>query len=160
MAIPEFVLALRSRVGHDLLWLTGVTSVVLDDDRVLLVRRADDGRWTPVTGIVDPGEEPADAGVREVLEESGVVARPERLALVQTLAPITYANGDRSQYMDLVFRMRWVEGAPHPADGDNTDARWFALDDLPELDADMRRRIEVALEPDGAARFHSAGSLV
>jgi 8-oxo-dGTP pyrophosphatase MutT (NUDIX family) len=160
MATPDFVLALRSRVGHDLLWLTGVTSVVLDGHRVLLVRRADDGRWTPVTGIVDPGEEPADAGVREVLEEAGVVARPERLALVQTLPPITYANGDRSQYIDLVFRMGWVEGSPHPADGENTDARWFALDDLPELDDDMRHRIEVALAPDGAARFRSAGSLV
>ena len=84
--------------------------------RVLLVRRADNGAWTPVTGIVDPGEEPADAGVREALEEADVVAVPERLALVQVLPPMTYPNGDRSQYLDLVFRMRWVEGTPFPAD--------------------------------------------
>ena len=31
----------------------------------LTVRRADDGAWTPVTGIIDPGEEPAIAAVRE-----------------------------------------------------------------------------------------------
>ena len=47
--------------------MPGVTAVVLNPARthLLVVRRADDGRWTPVTGIVDPGEEPAIAAVRE-----------------------------------------------------------------------------------------------
>ena len=70
MATPEFVLALREKIGHDELWLPGVTAVVLRDAEVLLVRRADTGAWTPVTGIVDPGEEPAVAAEREVLEET------------------------------------------------------------------------------------------
>ena len=48
--------------------MPGVTAVVLNParTRLLVVRRADDGRWTPVTGIVDPGEEPARAAEREV----------------------------------------------------------------------------------------------
>ncbi|MGO1582440.1 MAG: NUDIX domain-containing protein, partial [Actinomycetaceae bacterium] len=73
MGTPDFIVELRRHVGHSLLWLTGATAVVVRgaDPEVLLVRRADDGRWTPVTGIVDPGEEVADAAVREVLEETG-----------------------------------------------------------------------------------------
>ena len=80
MAIPDFVLALRAKIGHDPLWLSGVTAVVVrpssdassssdgssdgsSNVEVLLVRRADTGAWTPVTGIIDPGEEPASSSV-------------------------------------------------------------------------------------------------
>ena len=72
MPTPDFILRLREKIGHDLLWLPGVTAVVLDDrNRVLLGRRADNGRWTLITGILEPGEQPAVGVVREVLEETG-----------------------------------------------------------------------------------------
>ncbi|MBO3084636.1 NUDIX hydrolase [Cellulomonas fengjieae] len=155
MAIPEFILALRAVVGHHPLWLSGVTAVVLRDDQVLLVRRADDGAWTPVTGVIDPGEEPAVAGAREVLEEASVVAVAERLAWVHTLPPMVYDNGDRAQYLDHTFRFRYVSGEPFPADGENTEAAWFPLDALPPMSAEMRARIASALSPDGPAAFAS-----
>ena len=164
MATPDFVLALRERIGTDPLWLSGVTAVVLrgegDEREVLLVRRADSGAWTPVTGIIDPGEDPADAAVRETLEEAAVHAVAERLALVHALPPTTYTNGDRSQYLDLVLRLRYVSGEPFPADGENTDARWFRLDELPELSASMRARLDAAVSDEAAARFVAGGSLV
>ena len=40
--------------------LPGVTAVVIRDRQVLLVKRADNQAWTPVMGIVEPGENPAD----------------------------------------------------------------------------------------------------
>jgi len=156
MATPEFILGLREKVGHELLWLTGVTAVVLRGDDVLLVRRADNGRLTPVTGIVDPGEEPAIAAEREALEEADVVAEAEALVWVHALPPMTYANGDRAQYLDLVFRCRHVAGEPSPADGENTEAFWWPLAELDALDglgADMRERIRVAATGDRVARF-------
>jgi ADP-ribose pyrophosphatase YjhB (NUDIX family) len=153
MATPEFILALREKIGTAHLWLTGVTAVVVRDDDVLLVRRADNGHWTPVTGIVDPSEEPAVAAAREVLEEADVTAEVEHLAWVHATDMVTYPNGDRSSYVDIVFRLRWVSGEPTPADGENTDARWFARDELPELSLDMRRRITAALSPSPEARF-------
>lgn len=153
MATPDFVLALRAKIGHDPLWLTGVTAVVLRERQVLLVRRADDGEWTPVTGIVDPGEHPAVAAAREVLEEAAVVAEAVRLASVGVTEPIAYANGDLSQYIDLTFRCRYVSGQPRPADGENTDAAWFDLDDLPPMQPHMRARMEHALSDDPAAAF-------
>jgi ADP-ribose pyrophosphatase YjhB (NUDIX family) len=153
MATPEFILALREKIGTAHLWLTGVTAVVVRDDDVLLVRRADNGHWTPVTGIVDPCEEPAVAAAREVLEEADVTAEVEHLAWVHVTDTVTYPNGDRSSYVDIVFRLRWVSGEPTPADGENTEARWFARDELPELSLDMHRRITVALSPSPEARF-------
>jgi ADP-ribose pyrophosphatase YjhB (NUDIX family) len=153
---PEFVLALREKVGTALLWLPGVTAVVLRDREVLLVRRADNGAWTPVTGIVDPGEQPALAAVREVAEEADVRAVAQSLVLVDVSEPVDYPNGDRSQYLDLVFRLRWVSGEPSPADGENTEARWFPLDALPALSADMRNRVQAAVDDPGPARFVGA----
>lgn len=159
MAIPDFVVALREKIGTAPLWLSGVTAVVVKDDLVLLVQRADDGTWTPVTGIIDPGEQPADAAVREVAEETGVRAAPVRLGSVGVTETIVYANGDQSQYLDLTFRMHWLEGEPHPADGENTQAAWFPLDDLPEMSADMLARISSALAVEGEALFAAGGVL-
>lgn len=173
MATPDFVLALREKIGTAPLWLSGVTAVVLRQQRgvadaagdagdggaaasgteVLLVRRADNGAWTPVTGIIDPGEEPADAAAREVLEEAAVVATVERLAWVQAVPERTYGNGDRAAYIDFVFRCSWVSGEPYPADGENTEAAWFALDALPEMSANMLARVHETLSERGEARF-------
>ncbi len=166
MATPDFVLDLRAKIGHDLLWLSGVTAVVLRDTasagpgasagrEVLLVRRADTGAWTPVTGIIDPGEQPAIAGAREVLEEASIVAEPEALTSVRALPPMKYANGDLSQYLDLTFRFRYVSGEPYPADGENTAAAWFPVDAMPPMSEDMAARVASALDPGAAARFEN-----
>ena len=157
MAIPDFVVALRTKIGTAPLWLSGVTAVVLKDDQLLLVRRADNGAWTPVTGIIDPGEQPADPAVREVVEESGVWVVPERLAGIGVTDLVVYDNGDESAYLDLTFRMRWTDGDPYPADGENTEARWFPLDALPPMSSEMTGRIEAALSDRPSALFRYAG---
>ena len=153
MATPDFVLALREKIGNHPLWLSGVTAVVVRDQEVLLVRRSDTGEWTPVTGIVDPGEQPAVAAERETLEEANIVAVAESISWVQVTDPIRYENGDESQYIDLVFRCRYVSGDPFPADGENTDAAWFPLDALPTMTANMNERIRSVLEFTGSTRF-------
>ncbi|WP_062313487.1 NUDIX hydrolase [Demequina rhizosphaerae] len=162
MATPEFILDLRSKIGTDLLWLPGVTAVVLRASterpgarQVLLVRRADNGAWTPVTGIVDPGEEPAVAGARECLEEADVVAEPEALVWVHALPEMRYENGDRSQYLDLTFRFRYVSGEPFPADGENLEAAWFEEDALPPMSEEMANRVAAGLAPGDVCRWSS-----
>ncbi len=153
MATPEFILTLREQIGTAPLWLAGVTAIVVRGDDVLLVRRADTDEWSPVCGIVDPGEEPADAAVREVLEEADVHATVEHLAWVHVTQMYTYANGDQTQYVNIVFRLQWKSGDPFPADGENTDARWFHRDALPEMSTDMSQRVSAGLSIEGAARF-------
>jgi 8-oxo-dGTP pyrophosphatase MutT (NUDIX family) len=153
MPTPDFVLELRRHVGTRPLPLVGVTAVIERDGAVLLGRRSDNGALTPVTGIVDPGEEPADAACREALEEAGVVVRATRLAWVHQIPRITYANGDQSDYLDLTFRCVWVHGDPVPVDGEMTEVGWYPLDEaLKSVDADMGARIRRALQ-DGAADF-------
>src|SRR5215218_3207399 len=133
MPTPDFVLALRERLGHDLLWMTGVTAVVRDDrGRVLLGRRADNGNWGLVSGILEPGEQPAVGLLREVEEETGVTARIEALVGVWSQPEVTYPNGDRAQYLDVCFLARHVSGEARVNDDESTEVGWFALDALPE----------------------------
>ena len=153
MATPEFILRLRASVGHDLLWLPGVTAVVLRGEEVLLVRRADTGEWTPVTGICDPGEHPAVTAARECLEEAGVECEVDVLAWVGVTGVIEYPNGDRSQYVDHTFRCRYVAGEAHVADDESSEVAWFALDDLPEMAAAHLERVRVAASHEGPARL-------
>jgi len=58
-----------------------VTGVVVrpDDGRVLVIRRADDGRWVPPGGVLELDETPEQCAVREVFEETGIRVRPLRL---------------------------------------------------------------------------------
>src|ERR1700679_1541318 len=144
MPIPEFIVELRRYVGHKPLWLPGITAVVIREEQVLLIKRSDNHAWTPVTGIVEPGENPADCAVREVLEESGIHAVARRLAWVHVTRPIVHVNGDHAQYLDHVFRMDWVDGEPFPADDESLQARWFDLADTLDISVDMRRRRELA----------------
>jgi 8-oxo-dGTP pyrophosphatase MutT (NUDIX family) len=137
---PDFLLRLRERVGHELLWLPGATAVVLSEDRVLLVRRADDGRWAPVSGIVEPGEHPERTAVREALEEAGVRCEVVGLVWVDVTEPFHYPNGDIAQYLDLTYRCRWLDGEPYAADDESLEARWFPRDALPAMtDPDLER---------------------
>jgi 8-oxo-dGTP pyrophosphatase MutT (NUDIX family) len=151
--IPEFVVEIRKLVGQHELWLPGITAVVTRGDEVLLVQRADNGAWTPITGIPDPGEEPAVAAAREALEETGVVVSVDRLASTGVHAGIVHTNGDRASYLDLTFACSYVSGEAHVADDESQDVRWYPRDALPPMSATMSERIGAALSAEQAARF-------
>jgi ADP-ribose pyrophosphatase YjhB (NUDIX family) len=155
MPTPEYVLALREKIGRDLLWMPGVTAVIRREDELLLVRRRDNGAWTPVTGIVDPGEEPGVTAAREAMEETGVVIRVDRLAATGAGEEMTYANGDRAVYLDLTFACTWLSGEAHVADDESIDVRWWPVDGLPEMSAEVTERIAAALSDEVAARFRA-----
>ncbi|UUZ60092.1 NUDIX hydrolase [Nocardioides sp. B-3] len=152
--IPDFIVEMRELIGHHPLWLPGVTAVITrGDGHVLLVKRADNGAWTPVTGIVDPGEEPAIAAAREAPEETGVVITVDRLATTTVLPELTYDNGDRAAYLDLTFACTWVSGEAYVADDESTDVRWWPIDDLPPMSPHMASRMEAGLSDEREARF-------
>ncbi|GAA2298256.1 NUDIX domain-containing protein [Streptomyces kunmingensis] len=155
MATPEFIRKIRAGAGHQLLYLPGVTAVVLDDEgRVLLGRRTDTGRWALPAGIAEPGEQPADVATREVQEETGVECVAERVVLVQALEPITYDNGDECQFMDMTFRCRATGGEARVNDEESLEVAWYALDALPPLSEHALLRIKQA-QSEGATWFET-----
>jgi 8-oxo-dGTP pyrophosphatase MutT (NUDIX family) len=143
--IPDFVLELRKHVGTAELWMPAVTAVVRRGADLLLVRRADNGQWTPITGILDPGEEPAVGAAREVWEETRVVAAVDRLASVGATERVTHGNGDLAVYLDLTFACTWVEGEARVGDDESVDVAWWPADALPDMRPELRARIDAVL---------------
>lgn len=150
MPTPEFIIDLREKIGHLPLWLSGATAVVVREGaegaEVLLVRRSDNGRWAPVSGIVDPGEDPHLTAVREVMEEASVTCEVERLVWMSVTDMVVYDNGDQSRYLDHAFRCRYVAGDPRPGDEEATEARFFSANALPEMAAHHAETVRIALE--------------
>jgi ADP-ribose pyrophosphatase YjhB (NUDIX family) len=152
--VPEFIREIREKIGNDPLWLTGVRGVVLDDEnRVLLCQRADNGRWTLITGMLEPGEHPAPGLLREIFEETAVVAETERILAVGVIGPVTYPNGDVCDFLDIAFKCRYVSGEARVNDDESIAVGWFALDELPEISAGHRETIRLALEPGSAVAY-------
>ncbi|KSU66617.1 NUDIX hydrolase [Arthrobacter sp. NIO-1057] len=147
MATPEFISNLRTHIGHEMLWLSGVKVVVFQGDQVLLVRRADNGLWTLPAGIIDPGEEPSHTAQREVLEETGVNCQVTDLIGVGVTAPTVYPNGDRAQYLDVVFKARHLSGQATINDDENLEVGYFDLQDRPQLPPLHERALSWALNP-------------
>ncbi|GAA2475389.1 NUDIX domain-containing protein [Streptomyces longisporus] len=146
MPTPDFIREIRASAGHQLLWLPGVSAVVFDDEgRVLLGQRADNHRWALISGIPDPGEQPAAALVREVEEETGVRVAVERLITVRSGRQVTYPNGDVCQFMDLCFRCRAIDGEARVNDDESLAVGWFAPDELPPMTDYHYFRIKQAL---------------
>ena len=157
MPISSYIAGLRAHVGHELLMLPGVSAVVRNDrGHILLGRRSDDGSWGLPAGAVDPGEQPAEAALREIYEETGIVAEIERIGGV-ALNRAVYPNGDVCDYLNVWFRCRAVSGQPWVNDDESTAVGWFASDALPELDAMSKLRIDTTLPVDAPAWFAKPG---
>ncbi len=117
MPMSEFMRRLRAQVGSTTLLSVGTIALIRDEaGRVLFQRRADDGRWGLPGGMIEPGEVPADALVREAWEETGLRVAPLRVAGVLGGPDFhtRFTNGDELSNVTLVFECRATGGAPRP----------------------------------------------
>ena len=126
----------------------GASFALLRDDSVLLVERSKQprrGLWSLPGGHVEPGETAAAAAVRELAEETGIVAVSEGLLDIHD-AIIRDEHGHlQAHYLLAVFYGRWRSGEPVPA-SDAGDARFVAFDRLDEypLTPEAKRLISQA----------------
>jgi ADP-ribose pyrophosphatase YjhB (NUDIX family) len=132
----------------------GAIAVVIRDGQVLLVQRSkqpDRGLWGYPGGAVEWGETVAQAALRELREETGVIATPGPLI---GHSDVIRRDGDdpagsvTHHYFLAATLCSYVAGEPVAAD-DAADARWVAFDAVLQgklpMSADVDRVLKNAL---------------
>lgn len=144
MPTPAYILRLRQKIGHDLLMMPVAGALMTNDaGEILLQKRSDNGLWTIPGGAIEPGEEPGEAIIREVQEETGLDVIPERLVGVYggEAHIAQYPNGDQVAMIALIFACRIVGGTLQTDDDETLDLQYFAPDALPQNLPERYRKI-------------------
>jgi 8-oxo-dGTP diphosphatase len=123
------------------------SAIVLDDnERALLVHHNKIGLWLYPGGHIDPNEDPAQAALREVREETGIHAQVvtehqfTHPAVATVPSPFTILEMDVQdtkvgphRHIDLVYVCQPVSGDLTPQQAEVAGARWVSTADLAEL---------------------------
>lgn len=113
--------------------IRGTLCLVVRGKELLLARKQSgpgQGRWNFFGGRIETGESPAACAVRELAEESGLVA--EEMDIEQ-VAKLTCQFADMPAWELHVFRVKRWEGEL-TASAEMGLGQWFPIDDLPFSD--------------------------
>jgi 8-oxo-dGTP diphosphatase len=115
--------------------LVGVGAIIVQDGRVLLIKRAKApllGEWSIPGGMLELGETLRQGAEREALEETGLVVRAtDLLGVFDRIVP-DETKRTLYHYVLIDFLCDKISGNVLAA-GDASDARWFTLADLSNL---------------------------
>jgi 8-oxo-dGTP pyrophosphatase MutT (NUDIX family) len=106
-----------------------------DDGRILLQRRRDTGQWAIPMGKMELGETSTGCGIRETLEETGVLTEVTGILGVYSDPAhiVAYTDGEIRQEYEVILLGRPVSGTPQ-ANDEASDAAWFTPGELGALD--------------------------
>jgi 8-oxo-dGTP diphosphatase len=107
--------------------LVGVGAIIVDDGRVVLVKRGHpplQGEWSIPGGVLEVGEMLREAAVREALEETGLTVETRDLLGVFDRVLKDPKGETLYHYVLIDFLCRRVSGELKGA-SDAEEARWF-----------------------------------
>src|ERR1700721_4118297 len=115
--------------------LVGVGAIIIEDSRVLLVKRAHpplQAQWSIPGGVLELGEQCAEAPIREAREETGLTVEPGELLGVYDRILRNAEKRVQYHYVLIDFLCRRV-GGELAAPDDAAEVRWFTREELPAL---------------------------
>lgn len=115
--------------------LVGVGAIIIEGDRVLLVKRAHppiQGQWSIPGGVLEVGEMVREAAVREAREETGLVVEPGELLGIYDRILRDPEQRVQYHYVLIDFLCRPVGGELLAA-SDAAEVRWFRREELSPL---------------------------
>ncbi|AIV07731.1 NUDIX domain-containing protein [Vibrio harveyi] len=135
MSASHYVKELRSKIGNQVLMIPGVAAVILNESNQLLLQKKSDGSWSLPAGMIEPGESPSQAVIREVREETGLAVEVERVLGVfgGEGFGFAYPNGDQVEYTVIMFKCQQTGQFAEDLDEETIELAWFSRSDMPTL---------------------------
>jgi ADP-ribose pyrophosphatase YjhB (NUDIX family) len=115
--------------------LVGIGSIIIENDRVLLVKRAHppiQGQWSIPGGVLEVGELIREAAIREAREETGLIVEPGELLGVYDRILRNPEKRVQYHYVLIDFLCRRIGGELLAA-SDAAEVRWFTREELSAL---------------------------
>ena len=115
--------------------LVGVGAIIIEDSRVVLVKRAHpplQDQWSIPGGVLEVGELVREAAVREAREETGLIVEPGELLGVYDRVLRNAEQRVQYHYVLIDFLCHRAGGELGAA-GDASEVRWFTREELPAL---------------------------
>lgn len=104
------------------------TALFDEDDRLLLIRRADNGKWAFPGGACDVGEPPMIGAAREVWEETGYIAEVnDFLGIFDN----RYHSGENFHHLYCLLFAGQAVGGERLITRETLDCAWFAEAEMP-----------------------------
>ncbi|MEO5860243.1 MAG: NUDIX hydrolase [Pyrinomonadaceae bacterium] len=97
---------------------------------VVVIKTSSEGRWQLPKGIIDPGETPEIAALREVREEGGISCEIiERLDVIEYWFVASFDGAPKKRYHKKVhfYLMTYLNGDVKDHDHEVVEARWVAI---------------------------------
>lgn len=146
----DYIPYLRKKIGHDRCLTVGLTILILDEnDRVLLEKRSDNGKYCLPGGSIDLDETVMEGLQREVREETGITLNHPQLFLISSgkKTELIYPNGDVTDYVDIHFIDHVNSKEIHLSinDGESTSLKFYSKEELPD-EENLLRGTKRALE--------------
>jgi 8-oxo-dGTP pyrophosphatase MutT (NUDIX family) len=104
------------------------SAIVVGARGVILHKHKRLGIWIQPGGHIDEGEDPADAAVREVLEETGL--KTTHFTGSPTIVHVDVHPAPKGHtHLDLRYLLRGPDADPEPPAGESPDVAWFSFED-------------------------------
>ena len=135
MSASNYINNLRDKIGNSNLMIPSVAAVILDDQNRVLLQEKSNEAWSLPAGMIEPGESPKQAILREVKEETGLIVNPIKILGVfgGEQFRYKYPNGSEVEYTIILMKCSIVKDTELITDFETKSIQYFDKNSMPEL---------------------------
>ncbi len=128
----DYIHDLRRLTGPRKLILNAADALIVREGMILFQRRADNGKWGLIGGLLELNETYEEAALREIREETGLEVKLESFLGIFHNHDMVWPNGDRAHVISACYSASILSGEPR-IDEESYELRFFGKDEIPPL---------------------------